>query len=228
MEILRKKLTRKEFANYLKAKKFGDVVPTSLVLHHTWRPTVESWNGVQTVDALKKYYENLGWSAGPHVFVAPDGIWLFTDMAKVGIHAGEANAVWTQNGILESYSIGVEIVGDYDEKVWEGDVLQNALCCISELKKCLNLYNIDIRFHREFSPKTCPGNAITKEWLERKLIAYEQGQSISNGYDFKFSPEEARKAMELGFLKKVDTETREIVAIGLVRVYEKIKQEINN
>ncbi len=236
MKIIRKKLTKSEFSGYLKTKTFGTIRPSEIVLHHTWKPTLETWNGEKTIDGLKNYYESLGWPAGPHIFVAPDGIWLFTDINEVGIHAGAGNAVWGKNGKeysgysvyggkLKKYSVGVEIVGNYDEKVWEGDVLQNSLACLSSLKKNLDISNESIKFHRDFSPKTCPGNAITKEWVEKKLADYDEGIIPTSGYEFKFSAAEAKKAQELGLLKQIDTETREIIAIGLVRVYEKIKED---
>jgi len=236
MQILRRKLTKEEFKDYVNGKNFGSITPNKIVLHHTWRPTVETWAGERTIDGLKRYYEGLGWSAGPHIFVAEDGIWLFTDMSQVGIHAGNGNATWVQNGVekqgfyytnatLKSYSIGVEVVGDYDEKVWENETRLNALACLSCLQKRLNIPNPEIHFHREYSPKSCPGNAITREWLENQLAAYNQGQPTQNGYQFKFSEAEARRAQELGFLKQIDTETREIIAIGLTRVYERVKKE---
>lgn len=237
MRILQKKLTKSEFTAYISEKNFGTIPPTEIVLHHTWRPTLDQWNGITSIQGLKNYYEGLGWSAGPYVFVAPDGIWLFTDMAEVGIHAGAGNATWEKNGKtytgysvsgakLKGYSIGVEIVGDYDEFVWEGSVLDQALHVLSTLKKHFNWTHDQIRFHREFSPKSCPGNAITRGWLNKKLAAFEMGVPPHGGYDFKFSKEEALRAKELGFLQQIDSETREIVAIGLVRVYDKLKEEL--
>lgn len=237
MQILAKKLTKKEFTAYVNQKDFGSIPPSWLVLHHTWSPTLETWNGATSISGLKNYYEGLGWSAGPHIFVAPDGIWLFTDMSHVGIHAGAGNATWIKDGkeyqgysfsgaTLKGYSIGIEVVGNYDEKVWEGEVLDNALSCISDLKNKLGISLADIKFHRDYSPKSCPGNAISREWFEKKMQAYENGAVIENGYDFKFSEVEAKRAQELGFLKQIDTETREIVAIGLVRVYDRIKKEM--
>jgi N-acetylmuramoyl-L-alanine amidase CwlA len=190
------------------------------------------------MQGLKTYYEGLGWVAGPHIFVAPDGIWLFTDMSEVGIHAGAGNATWEKDGkiytgysvagaTLKEYSIGVEIVGDYDEFVWEGAILDQALHVLSTLKKHFRWTHDQIRFHREFSPKSCPGNAITREWFDKKLTEFEQGVSPETGYEFKFSKTEALRAKELGFLNQIDSETREIVAIGLVRVYDRLKKELN-
>ncbi len=238
MQILKKLLSPEKFSKYLKDKDFGKVLPNKLVIHHTWRPTVESWAEKKSLEYLKKYYEGLGWSAGPHIFVAPEGIWLFTDMDQVGIHAGAGNADWEINGKtyggykirggkLTGYSIGIEVVGNYDEKVWEGDVLHNALSCISELRQCLDIDLEDIKFHRDYSNKSCPGNAITREWFEEKLEAFENGEKeAEHGYVFQISPSEAKKALELEFIDQVDSETREILAIGLVRVYERLKSEL--
>ena len=44
------------------------------MIHHTWKPTKETWAGQRSIDSLKKYYEKKGWPAGPHIFVAEDGI----------------------------------------------------------------------------------------------------------------------------------------------------------
>lgn len=239
MKILCKKLTKKQFEKYLEEKKISDPLPNKIVLHHTWKPTIETWKGKTTIQALKINYEKKGWSAGPHIFVAEDGIWLFTDMNKVGTHAGTGNATWEKEGIdihgyyvagahLKNYSIGVEVVGNYDEKVWEGEVLQNTCHCLTQLQKKLNLEIKDIKFHRDYSPKSCPGNSITREWFEYTLKAYQKKNKLSHGYEYQFSPEEAQKAIELEFLKQIDSETREIIAIGLVRVYERIKKEFGN
>lgn len=180
MEILNKKLNRNVFDAYLKDKKFADPLPNKIVLHHTWRPTIKSWKGEKTIQALKKYYERKGWPAGPHLFVAEDGIWLFTDMADVGIHAGAGNATWQKgtheiqgyrvaNAQLKSYSIGIEVVGDYDAKVWTGETLNNACSCLKSLQNKFGLKTDDIAFHRDYAPKSCPGKAITRVWLEQVL-----------------------------------------------------------
>jgi hypothetical protein len=103
-----------------------------------------------------------------------------------------------------------------------------ALFCLSALKNKLNITTNEVTFHRDYSPKTCPGNMITRTWFETELNAYETQKNLAenpSNYKYKFSPAEAQKAVELGLLKQINTETREIIAIGLVRLYEKIKSE---
>ena len=136
----------------------------------TSKPTQADWTGQRSIDGLKAYYERKGWPAGPHLFVAEDGIWLFLPMRKDGIHAG----------ILNSRSIGIEVVGEYDTQVWSGRTKANALGVIKALMDQLELSQGQIFFHRDVSGKTCPGSAITKEWLFSELSNYQFRPSIPN------------------------------------------------
>lgn len=159
MYIVNKCLQLDEFERYVEAYEFTKPVMNKLVVHHTYIPTKVQWNGQHSINGLRSYYERKGWRAGPHLFVAEDGIWLFSPMNKMGIHAGAGN--WR--------SIGIEVVGNYDTKKWSGKTKENALGVIRILMKKLGLKDEQIRFHREFSHKSCPGWAITKEWLFQEL-----------------------------------------------------------
>lgn len=168
MQILGQKLNQDEFRNYVATYDFGRIKPDSLVIHHTWSPKKKDWKGESTLMGIKNYYEGLGWNAGPHLFIAEDGIWLFTPMNEVGIHAGKGNS-HSKFGMLQGYSIGIEVVGDYDVERWTGKTYSNALATIRILMDKLNLTTEQIFFHRDFSSKSCPGHAITKEWLFQEL-----------------------------------------------------------
>jgi len=164
MKIVNRKLSLAEFEEYVNKKDFGELPPTFMVIHHTWKPTVAQWQGQKSINGLKSYYEGKGWTAAPHLFIAEDGIWLFTDMYDVGIHAGVGNG-----NLKDGYSIGIEVVGNYDNKVWSGATLKNTVGAIKILTEKLSIKNEQIRYHSEFSAKTCPGRAITKEWLYKQL-----------------------------------------------------------
>lgn len=159
MKILNRKLGLPEFEDYIRDYYFGSRPANKLVIHHTWRPTKEQWQGQKSINGLKAYYERKGWPAGPHLFIADDGIWLFSPMRKNGIHASKLN----------HRSVGIEVVGDYDGVKWEGQTYYNALGAIKALTDRLNLSENDIYFHRDVSPKSCPGHAISKEWLFEEL-----------------------------------------------------------
>lgn len=163
MLIIGECLTRDEFSDYIKDKNFGTRPANRLVLHHTWKPTRNSWKGKETILGLKRYYEGKGWSTGPHLFIADDGIWLFTDMRKNGTHAGPRGNV---------RSIGIEVVGNYDNELWKGETKKNTLHVIKALQEKLKIDNEQVYFHRDFSTKTCPGRMIKKPWLFDELSKY--------------------------------------------------------
>lgn len=159
ISIINRRLDLQEFRDYVATYNFGAQPASKLVIHHTWRPTKDKWGGARSIQGLKRYYEGKGWPAGPHLFVADDGIWLFSPMSKDGIHAGELN----------HRSIGIEIVGDYDNEKWVGQTKENALGVIKMLMSQLGIDKSNIFFHRDVSSKSCPGHAITKEWLFGEL-----------------------------------------------------------
>ncbi len=157
--IINRRLDLQEFRDYISNYNFGSQPANKLVIHHTWRPTKDKWGGAVSIQGLKRYYEGKGWPAGPHIFVADDGIWLFSPMREDGIHAAELN----------NRSIGIEVVGDYDNERWNGRTKENALGTIKLLMSQLKIESQNVFFHRDVSSKTCPGKDITKEWLFSEL-----------------------------------------------------------
>jgi hypothetical protein len=180
IEIDGRVMTADEFAAFVATKSFGPVPPDCIFLHHTWRPTREEWKGRQTLLAIKRNYEgytwvdsrgevHLGWTAGPHLFVADDGIWLFTDLARDGVGVQGHN----------QGSLHVEMVGNYDESLPEGPTLANTVAVLGALCDRLGLDPQNLLFHRDYSYKSCPGNKVTKDWIipqvEEWIVNYRAG-----------------------------------------------------
>ncbi|HEU5013167.1 MAG TPA: N-acetylmuramoyl-L-alanine amidase [Roseiflexaceae bacterium] len=165
-----------DWLNYVANYDFGPVAPTRVVLHHTWSPTVEQWAGLRSLQGIQRYYAGLGWTAGPHLFVGPDGIWLATPMRDIGIHAGVGNS-GTINGRLW-YSIGLEMVGDYDRVRPSGPVWDNVKAVLGGLSRRLNIAPRQlISFHRDYTnQKSCPGWAVTKDWVFGEVDAWLANQ----------------------------------------------------
>jgi len=160
MNIVNKLFSIEEFRKYVEDKKFGLFSPNKIVLHHTAVPDLSTWHGQESILALKKCYEAKGWTSGPHLFVAPEGIWVFTDIDKQGTHAGSGN----------TRSIGIETVGNYDNCLPSGEVWRNAKFAIMILMNKLKLTpDKNLYFHREFSNTHCPGLKITKPWVIQEL-----------------------------------------------------------
>lgn len=166
MEIDGRVMTPDAFVRYIEGLGWPEPMPTRIFLHHTWRPTVASWQGKSTILAMKAYYEQQlwrdeqgkiheGWTAGPHVFVAPDGIWLFSDVRYDGV------GVYDNNFRTRH----VEMVGDYDQVRPSEAVLHSTVVVLGTLLDALGLDPGRLAFHRDCSTKSCPGWAVSKEWI---------------------------------------------------------------
>lgn len=139
----------------------------SICLHHTWRPTLAQWRGYHSMQALGFYYHKLGWSAGPHLFLAADtpgpftdGIWSGTPLAVTGVHAGVCNL----------HSIGIEVVGNYDAEPWPPHVSALVYGVTVALMKWGHIPPDRVRGHREcHSPKTCPGKMVDMAHVRAEL-----------------------------------------------------------
>src|SRR5262245_53181925 len=170
-------LTIPEWLTYVATYDFGPIAPSRAVLHHTWRPTTTEWAGQRSMQALQRFYASKGWTSAPHLFVAPDGIWLFCPLKDIGIHAGTGNSGYS-NGRLW-YSIGCEVVGDYDHVRPSGAVWDNTKAVLGGLSRRLGIPPSQlISFHRDYTnQKSCPGWAITKEWVFGQVDAWLSGQA---------------------------------------------------
>src|SRR6187402_1299308 len=88
-----------------------------LTIHHSAVPDQNTWQGMTHMKNIGAYYrDTLGWSAGPHLFLAAetqyDGIFQGTPLTTQGIHAGPCN-----------YSrLGIEVVGNFNLKPWGPEV----------------------------------------------------------------------------------------------------------
>lgn len=136
---------------------------TGATLHHTWRPLASQWRGRRSIVAMINYFVNHhGWDRGPHLFIAPDGIWQMTPLNIPGIHAVTTNKChW-----------GIEVVGDYDKLGWptatKEMIYGTVLALFAWRGITVNEHNLV--GHRETgSPKTCPGNAISMNQVRNEL-----------------------------------------------------------
>lgn len=172
MEIVNKRYSIAEFQDYVEyqdLKDYSTPIPTAVYLHHTVVPTPESWRGERTMLAMKRYYERQvwinaqgeevpGWMAGPHIFVAPDGIWEFTNLYDEGVGV---------KGVDEWRARHVEMVGFYDSAPPSDTIMEYTLAALSTLLYKYGIKVIDLKFHRDAlgATKTCPGTAVQKGWL---------------------------------------------------------------
>ncbi|MFL6306140.1 MAG: peptidoglycan recognition family protein [Candidatus Sulfotelmatobacter sp.] len=156
--IVGKGFTSADFDDYVKSLTFGQWRPSFVVLHNTAVPTFAQWHsvpGAQRMDNLQCYYRDTQhWSAGPHLFIADDLIWVFTPLTTQGVHSPSWN----------SLSWGVELVGDYSTETISPNLLTNAISALATLHGSLGLDPGKLKLHREdpLTTHLCPGSSISK------------------------------------------------------------------
>ena len=169
--------TRDEFANYIASIHLGAWRPQFVVLHNTAVPKLADWHkvsGEQRMKNLESYYKDTQrWSAGPHLFVADDRIWVFTPLTTPGVHSPSWNAI----------SWGVELVGDYETEKFTAPLKDNAIRALALLHQLGGRDPRTLRLHKEdpnTTHKGCPGKAIMKQEIidaiEADLAALHPGE----------------------------------------------------
>ena len=135
--------------------------PSGGVLHCTGAPNLKQ--ALETapeirINNLEHFFKvERGWPSGPHAFVWPDKIWLFTPLNTRGTHSPSWNGT----------RFGVEMMGDYnvdDDDAGDGlKVKNNAAALFGMMYARLGLDPDNIKMHRddpETTHKACPGSDI--------------------------------------------------------------------
>lgn len=154
--------------------------PSGIAVHNTGNPSLNplknhgSWHGSsippqrRVNEGLVSYYKSQGWSAGPHLFIDDEKIWLFTPLNTPGVHSPSWNGT----------KIGIEMVGDYEIEAFDSGpgakVRDNTVAALAILHAKLGLDPDTIKLHRE-DPRTthaCPGKNVDKEKLIQRVINY--------------------------------------------------------
>lgn len=161
--IIGKKFTSAEFRQYCKGLKTQPWV-SKVVLHNTARPTIGDRPGgillPNHIENLHTYYEQLGWSGAPHLFVDATGIWVFNPLDRRGTHSPSYNAnAW-----------GVEMLGDFSFENPDAGLglsvvtnTQQAIAALAGVQKWSEVSS-RLLLHKE-DPRTthdCPGRLIDK------------------------------------------------------------------
>jgi N-acetylmuramoyl-L-alanine amidase len=167
--IIGKGFTADQFHDYVRDVQLTSWRPQFVVLHNTYIPRLSDWHqvpGEQRMRNLEAYYRDTqGWSAGPHLFVADDLIWIFTPLNTPGVHSPSWNAI----------SWGVELVGDYTVEPFSASVSKNATQALAALHALAGVDPQTVRLHKD-DPKTthknCPGpNIVRSEVVSGVYVA---------------------------------------------------------
>lgn len=189
--IVGKSFTPAAFEAHVAGLKFGAWRPRFIVVHNTSAPDTKTWQGWQArkppisdekwMQNLVGYYrDDQKWSSGPHLFVTPGAINVFTPLTGPGTHSPSWNAI----------SWGIETVGEFERDPFAGRVRTNLIASLAILHAAAGLqprpYTVGVRglhFHKEDSKtthRTCPGRNMVKADLvaaiEAKIIELHTGE----------------------------------------------------
>lgn len=219
--------TGDDFLRYVRGLQWFDPRPNRLFLHHTWKPTKETWNGMATMDAMHRTYrthvwydaagvQHVGWTVFPHIFVAEDGIWLMNDLRVDGAGVTGHN----------HRSIHVEMVGNYDLELPSGQTWESTKLVLTALMETLGI--AEVEFHRDFAAKTCPGSRVTKEWVRGELFPstgtlpeHEQGEPDVLAEKARWWLEEMQREHEHGHLERAEE-----IRLSLIRLLYRLEDTL--
>jgi hypothetical protein len=157
--IVGKGLNAPDFEEYVQTIQLTAWRPQFIVLHNTFIPRLADWRqvaGEQRMQSLQHYNRDTQhWSAGPHLFIADDLIWVFTPLDAPGVHSPFWDAI----------SWEVELVGDYSNEDLSAEVQGNATRALAALYGLAGIAADALRLHREdpqTTHKDCPGTKVLK------------------------------------------------------------------
>lgn len=161
MKILNKKLTtERQFYDYVRGLKFypWGFKPKRIVMHHTSSP-VDTWQGSGSMLHYWNLYRSRGWKSGPHIFIAPNGIWLFTPLNKRGR---------TSSRFLDKDSIHIEIVGRFfDREPEDDDICRNTCRVVRTLINKFNLSISDFTHHNKWVGGENCSPYVGSDWINK-------------------------------------------------------------
>jgi hypothetical protein len=177
--IVGKGFRSEDFRQYVDSLSFSDWRPQFVVVHNKSAPRLSQWHstpGAQRMLNLQSYYrDQMKWSAGAHLFVADDLIWVFTPLTTSGVHSPSWNAI----------SWGVEIVGEYEDETFAGSIRSNTVDALAFLHDKLGFDPQHLRFHKEdplTTHKSCPGRNVVKPDLvaviQARLMSLNPGEHL--------------------------------------------------
>lgn len=163
--------------------------PSMIVWHNTAAPTLAQWiksgdqdraagrvAGITRINNLEMFFrDNNHWSGCPHLFIAPDYIWVMNPLTSAGVHSPSWNSI----------SIGIEMIADFDREDDETGagllVKQSTVYATAVLCEAFGLQPRPdvIRLHKEDKKTThdCPGKNIAVD----KLRMIEAVQALMTG-----------------------------------------------
>lgn len=154
--------------------------PCRIVVHHTYRPTIRDWRGEISMRGIQRYHlRDQGWAdIAYHYVLAPGGrVYLGRPTHQVGAHCGGAPPKGVTRRWGNTGSIGICVVGDYDQERPIPQMVLDLAGLIARVQADLGLDPTAVYGHFEAwsrPTKTCPGYHLADAlgWSERWRQAF--------------------------------------------------------
>lgn len=125
-----------------------------IVVHHTWRPTQAQYKQDATMRGIQNYHmDNNKWSdIGYHFIIGPEGT----------IYQGRPETVIGAHSSPNTGKVGICVVGDYDpgQDRFTAASQESLVQLMTWLTAEYGISTQEYYGHRDFAPKTCPGDDI--------------------------------------------------------------------
>lgn len=128
-----------------------------LILHHS---AVSREKNAHQFDAINNYHKSKGWGMiGYHYLIEPDG----------QIREGRPEDMTGAHCIGHNEdSLGICLTGNFDIEL---PTKEQEISLVELLKKLKEKYpKAEIKHHREFANKTCPGKLLNSNWHKKETM----------------------------------------------------------
>lgn len=151
-----------------------------VVMHHFWSPNASQWaSDGSALRGIDDYHRRQGWGGiGYHYAVGPDEtLWRCRPLNRVGAHTRGRNVG----------SVGVAYAANFGSRRHDqGQMHDLPLDCsyqlgvdaVAHLVLQLGLTSDSVRFHNEFSQKTCPGDEWALPKGERLMVLEKYREAV--------------------------------------------------
>lgn len=162
----------------------------AIMLHHTYRPnqTTHPFHGLSSMKNIQAYHRSLPRVRDimANLYVTPTGtVWTARPLDWDNWAHAYVKLPWSQvepeakeiaypdKQFFNHYSIGIEMVANFDAEPVEPvpTVLETALDVICLICLRWELGPEHIFFHRDVSPKSCPGKQLGRAWVRERIGA---------------------------------------------------------
>lgn len=141
--------------------------PKRIVIHHSYSPNSEQFEGDETIKAIHKYHTvNNGWSdIAYHYLISPDGSRIYEGRPdlQIGAHCGGSLPHGVKRIFGNTDSLGICLIGNYDNEQPTKEALYTLAILIFSLIEKYGMAQNAVYGHCEAwskAPKTCPGRNL--------------------------------------------------------------------